>query len=265
MSSKIKDIKLFSCGSCVNNLGIVFKGHPKEERHFPAMVGLIIHEDLGPVLYDTGYSEAIFKNGIISKLYNLLNEATIDPSDVITEQLKGIGINPSDVKNIILSHAHPDHIGAFPLFSDFNLITTQEVLDTMASPRLFDLVFKNMQPGDYVKKIAVKPMCDKVPEFLTGFKTYDVLGDGSIIGVSLDGHAKGQLGLFFPERNLLLASDSCWGTDLMDFVPNMRFIPRLIQNNFDEYKDTVSKLSELKKSHPEINIVFSHQIGGFGV
>lgn len=264
MIRKITDIKLVECGSCDNDLGMLFKGHPKEKRRFPAMVGIIYHAGLGTILYDTGYSDFVFTNGIISKIYNSLNRATVPEESIITSILRKLEIAPDSINKIILSHAHPDHMGGLNLFRNYELITTKEVMDTIAHSKLFDLVFKNMKPGDSIKKVAVK---STKHELINRYfnKTYDVIGDGSIIGVALDGHSKGQLGLFFPEHNLFLAADACWGSDLldMDLIPKMTLMPRLIQNNFEEYKATVASLIRFRDEHPEIKIVFSHQKGGF--
>lgn len=260
---KIISLKLYACGSCENDLGIVFKGHKKEKRHFPAMVALIEHEKYGYMLYDTGYSEKIFENGIISFLYNLLNKATVEESQIITSQLKRDGINPEKIRYIILSHAHPDHIGALPRFTNYKLVSTKSVFRTMSKSKLLDLVFKNMKPDKNIRKYAVKRTYHDT--FLHDYfeKVYDICGDGSIFGVALDGHAKGQLGIYIPEYQVLLAADACWGTDLLDEVPKMNPIPRLIQNNFKEYKETVKVLQELKEDYPEIEIVFTHQVGGY--
>lgn len=260
---KVRKIKLYVCGSCVNDLGIVFQGHQKEKRKFPAMVAYIEHEKLGKILYDTGYSDAIYKNGIMSFLYNLLNKATIPKAQVITNRLVKDGVNPNDIHFVILSHAHPDHMGALPLLRNYKLIATKEVLRTMKNPKLLDLVFRNMQPGKGVKKYALREY--EGDYFLKDYfsKVYDICGDGSMMGVALDGHAKGQLGIYFPEYQLLLASDACWGKDLIQLVPKMKRVPRLIQNNYREYQDTAKALSLFRQQHPEIDIVFSHQVGGF--
>jgi len=88
-----------------------------------------------------------------------------------------------------------------------------------------------------------------------------VFGDGSIYGVVLEGHSKGQLGLWLPNVNLFLAADACWGSDLLPETKHMRWIAFMIQNNFRAYKKTASLLERLHKDHPEITILFSHQQG----
>ena len=60
---------------------------------------------------------------------------------------------------------------------------------------------------------------------------------------------------------LFLAADACWGGDLIRDTLRMRVIPRLIQKDFAEYKNSLRKLCRLKREHPEIRIVFSHQRG----
>jgi len=263
-NNKIIDIQLLACGSCENDLGIVFKNHNKEKRNFPAMVGLIKHSKYGYFLYDTGYSDWLKKCGWKYALYQLLNKATIRDEDIIISKLEAQGIKAEDIKYIILSHAHPDHIGALCCFHDYGLLSTREVFQSMKGRRIRDLIFENLLPRERIRKNVVKETKDTSHFLYEYFEhVYDICHDGSIIGVSLPGHAKGQLGLFFPEYQLLLAADACWGSDLMECVSSMNFIPRLIQNDYKDYQKTVDSLIRLQKDHPEIEIVFSHQVGGF--
>ena len=254
----ITEIKFYECGYCVNQLSHVFRRHHKEKRNFPALVVLIKHREYGNMLFDTGYSELIYQNGFPSFLYNAINKSFVKTEDTIYSKLVADGIRPESVKKIILSHAHPDHIGGLNLFDDYSLISTETVLKTLKRGRVADLVFKNMIPKGNVEYCPVKKTLED--HFLNQYfsRVYDVLSDGSVIGTELNGHAKGQLGVYLPEQKVFLVADACWGRDLLHRIKDMRFIPRRIQNNYGEYCETADALLRLSKEHPEIQIIYSH-------
>lgn len=254
----ITEVKLYNCGYCINNMRHVFRKNKKEIREFPALAVRLEHKTLGTVLYDTGYSELIYKNHIISFLYNRLNRSFVREEDTIPAKLSGDGIAPECVKRVILSHAHPDHMGGLRLLRDYELISTERVLATMRKGNPLNLVFRNMIPEKEVPCRAVTPFTGK--SVLDGYfeRIYDVLEDGSVLGVELNGHAKGQLGIFLPEYNLFLAADACWGADLLCKVKQMRFAPRCIQNDYKAYVETVARLERFTADHPEIQVVYSH-------
>ena len=85
-----------------------------------------------------------------------------------------------------------------------------------------------------------------------------MLGDQSLFGIELNGHSDSQMGLYLPEHKLLFAADSCWGEYFLDKSQDMRFLPRLIQNDYAEYLKSIEKIKRLKKDFPEIQIIFSH-------
>ena len=99
--------------------------------------------------------------------------------------------------------------------------------------------------------------------FLCGYfqRVYDLFGDGSVIGIRLDGHCKGQMGLWIPDLKLFLAADAGWGRDLVRHTLSMRLAPRLIQRNFFQYKDTLGRICRMKKDYPWIQVFFSHDLG----
>lgn len=256
-NSKI-EIKLYQCGFCKNNLAHVFRHHGKEVRMFPALAVLIKHPTIGNILYDTGYSDLIYKNHLVSFLYNTLNRSYVRNSDTVVAKLQEDGVKPESIQKVILSHAHPDHIGGLRLLYNYELISTQKVIDTLKNGNVFQLVFRNMKPNADVSCHSVKRYTGDT--FLKNYfeEVYDVLGDGTILGVELNGHAQGQLGIYLTEQQILFAADACWGTDLLCKVTNMRLVARMIQNNYTEYVDTVRRIERLIEEHPEVKVIFSH-------
>ena len=66
-----------------------------------------------------GYSMDILKNNLKYFLYRFANPITLKREDMIDFQLEEKGINKEDIKYIIISHLHPDHIGGLKFFSKF--------------------------------------------------------------------------------------------------------------------------------------------------
>ena len=75
---KITEVKYFACGYCTNKLKYIIKKPDVKVKEFYAGVFLINHSKYGYILFDTGYSEQIYKCGLVGKLYNLFNPVYIN-------------------------------------------------------------------------------------------------------------------------------------------------------------------------------------------
>lgn len=260
---KVEEVKIYPCGFCTNRLGIMFRGMRWEKREFPARAALIRHRELGHILYDTGYSEEIFRGGPGLWLYRLLNPVRLGKEEGICERLKKDGIPPENVKTILLSHAHPDHIGGLSRFPGCRLVAFGETLEALERPRVRNLVFRNLLPPKGCIEKRNTPGNPLENHFLNRYfgQAYDLFGDGSAIAVRLEGHTRGQMGLWIPDVSLFLAADVCWGSDLVKATRRMRLLPRLLQKDFAAYEDSLKRICRMKRDYPQIRVVFSHQKG----
>lgn len=258
---RVTEVKLYRCGSCVNDLGVIYRGMPREKREFPARAALIRHRELGNILYDTGYSEEIFRGGLFLFLYRLVNPVRLGREETLAARLEKDGVSPKSVRRVILSHAHPDHVGGLSRLSGVELVATGEVLEALHGHRLRDLMPRSLTPPNGCIRTERQPKTPLKDHFLCGYfeRVYDLFGDGSVVGVVLDGHCRGQLGLWIPDVSLFLAADACWGGDLAGAVSRMRLLPALLQKDFKAYRDTLRRICRMKREHPEIRVVFSHQ------
>ena len=248
-SSNIISVKYYDCGYCTNNLKLVFKNYKKEIRKFPAGVFLIEHRDLGFILIDTGYSNDMFDKGFIPKVYKQFNPTFCKEEDEISFKLKNDGINLDDIKIIILTHLHPDHIGCLKKFINAKIYISSEMYSEYKKNNLKSLIFKNLIPDDFENRIHLI-------EFNTSNKCVSFLNNDDISLINLNGHAKGQIGVYLKNDNILLAADSCWGNDLLNVSKNMKIIGKLIQNNMKEYIQSLDLINEFKSSN--VKVYFSH-------
>lgn len=252
--NKISLIKTYECGYCINNIGRIYKNMPHEKRKFPAKCFLLEHQNYGYIMIDSGYSKMIFENGITSKIYNMLNKTICNDEDILINQLKKDGIYENDIKYIIITHMHPDHIGGLMNFNQSKVIISEECNDLIYKSSYKDLVFKNLIPGTLEGRLqSIRLESNSI---LKGFKGKDLFGDDSLWIIALEGHAKGQIGVFLKFQKLFFVADATWGRDLMD--KKMKFIPRFIQHNFDKYKQTIDKLKSIRDSESEIKLLATH-------
>ena len=255
MRPVVKSVKYFSCGYCINNLGRVFVGMRSKKRKFPAGAFLLEHTKHGLILFDTGYSASICKTGLIGRVYNFLNPTSVEEKDELKNQLEKIGVKSENIKTIILSHLHPDHIGGLKSFNEAKFIVSKEAMHTYKKAKARDLIMQPFFPVDFEDRANVITDEMMTTEIFGTLKGYDLFNDGSLIILKLDGHARGQLGALINHK-ILLAADSCWGNDLIEASYHMKFPASLIQDDMRNYRSTLDNLKLLEKNG--INLVFSH-------
>jgi glyoxylase-like metal-dependent hydrolase (beta-lactamase superfamily II) len=137
----------------------------------------------------------------------------------------------SEIKTIILSHSHPDHIGSAAKIKE---LTGCRVISSKGEM-------------DWIEDIDLQNRLRPVPGFFTlvdrSVKIDETVENGNIFKASRDitlefihspGHSKGSLNLFFREDKILFTADS---------IPLRKDIP-----NYDNYPDLVSSLNAIKKN-----------------
>jgi N-acyl homoserine lactone hydrolase len=181
----------------------------------------LIKHSQGWLLWDTGVSDSVaaMPNGL----------APSDPRSIhwrrpktLAAQLDQLGLKPSDIKAVAVSHTHPDHVGNVEMFPAAML---------------------------YVQKAEYEwPGANNAPRFkpehpvtkLEGDR--DVFGDGSVVILSTPGHTPGHQSLLLklPKTGaIVLSGDAVHFKENWDNrrVPSMNF-------NKDETVASMQKISD---------------------
>lgn len=255
MQKIIKKIKYYNCGYCTNNLRLIFKNQKKEIKKFPAGVFLIKHPKEGYILFDTGYSTTIYNIGWKGKLYNLLNPTYVKENEQINVQLKKDNIKCSDIKYLILSHLHPDHIGGVKYFSKAKIIISEETFKTYQNNIIRYLIFDKLLPEWFEKNLIIINDNKLKENKNKYFSYYDLFNDKSILLTKINGHAKGQICCLL-ENTIFLGADSSWGNDFIGKAEKFRIFPKIIQSNMKDYITNDKLLNKMQKDG--IRLCFSH-------
>jgi glyoxylase-like metal-dependent hydrolase (beta-lactamase superfamily II) len=198
---------------------LVLKGGRKVTISLPVRYGLLCHPQFGPILIDTGYTpEAVSNRGrsFALRFYGACLSPQLVPEEQPAVMLDRFGFTPADVSYVIVTHFHADHVSGLSLFPNAQFIADDAAWGRVRSHselrRLRHGIFKELFPPDFENRL--EGINDKSQISLTSLAIsgFDLLGDGSLIGIKLPGHSDGHFGVLFTKTDppLLYAVDTQW-------------------------------------------------------
>src|SRR5580700_2654659 len=153
------------------------------------------------LLWDTGVPEATLND---PKGWSTLPKLIVYHLDMsVTSQLAEVGLKPSDIGRVAISHTHGDHIGNVGLFPNATIVMQRAEYIWIHSPN---------GPNDNVNQLmALARKLMGTPKHLQLIDgDTDVFGDGSVTLVSTPGHTPGHQSLLVHLKNsgfILLSGD----------------------------------------------------------
>jgi glyoxylase-like metal-dependent hydrolase (beta-lactamase superfamily II) len=211
------EVKLhaFSCGSFVTDKGTLNNKDWGVPYEHPIPMYLFEHRK-GMVLFDTGMNHRGLSNGREwwGDIYRG-ETVKVTEADCMPAQLKKIGINPKDIRYVIMSHLHIDHAGEMESFPQATFVVRNSELRFAWWPdrHMKDIYafsdLKNTRKFDYL-------------ELEDGFD-FDVFADESLVCVHTPGHTPGHQSLIVRasgyDASIVLAADACYTMENLDFQP----------------------------------------------
>lgn len=92
--------------------------------------GFLIETEVGYILYDTGcHPDCMGKDGRWPEAFQKQVYYCGDKSNWIVTKLKQLGIEPEEIKTIVLSHMHNDHAGCIEYFPNARFIVHRDEFD----------------------------------------------------------------------------------------------------------------------------------------
>lgn len=258
------EYQLFEAGYCQHCERMTLKKGRFKQREYPALCALIKHPQQGYILFDTGYSERFYSltQKFPFSLYRRLTPVVLKKS--LKQQLAEQHIQASEIRAIVISHFHADHIGGLIDFPNAQFFCHPEAIQNICHKKgikaLLQGFLPDLLPKDFYERLVLLtqevPLAAQLQPFSSGF---DLFQDGQLLAIPLPGHAKGQIGLYFKaERETFLVADSCWHQEAFQQLSYPSMLTYLIHDDKTAYQQTIKRLHQLYKNHQSIDIIPAH-------
>ncbi len=189
----------------------------KKDRLWLPVSAYLIECSHGKILFDCGWHRDMSPNGEFDKkaqikslggfpLYKT-NQGVLPMGEAIDEQLAKLGVKPSDLDMVLLSHLDCDHANGLRLVKDAKRILVSN--DEISFAGNGSLMNKIRYNSDWWSKTKIEGF-DWNGTVGPAQKSYDIFGDKSLVMVNIPGHCKGLCALKITNENgkyVLLFSD----------------------------------------------------------
>lgn len=259
----------FRVGHCRHPQVMTIQGGRWAPVDFPALAFLIRHPDEGQILFDTGYDPAFWHatQSFPERLYRWTTPPQLAPGEALADQLAAIGVMPGDIRHLVLSHFHADHMAGTHRFPNARIHAAQSGWQVMCAGSRFAGVRRGMlralAPRDFLARVRWFEDAASIalPADCAPFSdSCDLLGDGSLRAVPLPGHCPGHWGLLLRDDAGLhfLVADAAWSSAaIRTDTPPPRLTATLL-GDAATGRATLHDLHLLSQRNPDIRLTPSH-------
>lgn len=227
----------------------------------PVPVFLIRHGDAGLILVGTGLSpeKARRPESPLAALSPHSFRYRQRRGRDIVSRLRAAGIDPGEVRLVVLTHWGPETAGMADAFPEAEVVVSRaewewrKAREAEGSPG-------PLPPSNLEKRIKLKLVdVHNAPAFGAFDNGHDLLGDGSVFLVSLPGRSPGTIGVW---ANLdggpaLLAGGAAF---VVDNVLDLALPVKDAIHDLEDYWRTLHVLKRMRESVPRLVIVPGHDL-----
>jgi N-acyl homoserine lactone hydrolase len=248
-------LSIIKCGKLVSKPAFVYRGGSWSGEYESGMAAVLIRHPRATFLFDAGFGTNVDNH--IKTIPAIMRALTrYDKETSAAAQLRAQGISPAQIRMIIISHLHWDHVSGL---EDFPQAETW-----LASEE--ERYIEEQPEGELIRQLRGKLTLHSVAFSDGAYENFDrsldVFRDGSVVLVPLPGHTPGSLGMFVNLRSgkrFLFTGDLTWSIEGQQIPAERPWLLRKLAD-FDEegVKRSIVKVYELMKEYPGLVVVPAH-------
>ncbi len=241
---------------------LVVQGGGDEFLDLPVYVYVFEHPTEGVVLIDAGFPRrtAVDPHDYPGRTSTQALRLTMEPGGAAADRLPEIGVSADEVRHVVMTHMHSDHIGGIEDFPRAALWVSRPEWE--AADEAGPLGKPDTSPFEKhdVVKLVEFPTSDLYGPFAGHL---DLFGDGSMILLPTPGHTAGHLSVLvnLPSGSFLFTGDCAW-TDVHWTGPAVKsgLVRKLIEHDWERNWESQWRVKAFAEAYPEVMVVAGHEV-----
>ncbi|GCE07230.1 N-acyl homoserine lactonase family protein [Dictyobacter aurantiacus] len=217
----------------------------------------VIEHPEGIIVVDTGETSRTSEPGYFPRWHPYYRSGVrewVRPEQEVGPQLRALGIAPSDVRWLVLTHLHTDHAGGLHHFPQSEILVsrTEYRLASSLTGRLLGYL-----PDRWPDWFAPR-LLDFAPQPYGPFPdSYTLTGAGDVVLVATPGHTPGHLSVMVQDGpvQILLAGDTSYNQQLL-----LDGIVDGVSGNETVARQTIQRIQQQLRDTPTVYLP-SHDAG----
>ncbi len=202
-------------------------------------IHLLKHEFVIPIAPDKKLPRFVYSIVVFGEKVALIDSGVKNSHEKIFDYIQKQGRKVNEVDTLILSHAHPDHIGSAKFIKDTTGCTVITHRNEQEWIENIDIQVKSRPVPGFYELVNESVKIDRCIE---GNEKLIITNDITLQCIYTPGHSKGSFSIYFPQDKVLFTADA---------IPLEGDIP-----NYDNFRD-LKKSIQLLKQFQEQDIMIS--------
>lgn len=222
------------------------------------LVAFVVEHPDGSVLIDAGMGRDALQHLETTPLL-LRALATLSVKEPTVDALAARGMEPSDLRAIVLTHSHWDHVSGLADLREVPVWITPEELAHARSDDEGGKLYRQLEAEGSLQLMELAFGHGAYGPFPS---SHDFFGDGSLVLVPMPGHTPGSVGVFvnLPSgKRILIIGDTSWTKEGVDWPAEKPWLARRMVD-FDPagVREQLVLLHQLQRDNPGLTIVPAH-------
>jgi glyoxylase-like metal-dependent hydrolase (beta-lactamase superfamily II) len=238
--------------------GFSVRGGSLMRPFISGLVAFVVEHPRGRLLIDAGIGRDVSEHLKTTPLL-MRTLASLTVRRPTIDALAARDLAPSDLRGILLTHSHWDHVSGL---ADLREVPVWIAPEELAHARSDDEGGKLYRQLEAEGPFRLQELTYTSGAYGPFSVSHDFFQDGSVVLVPMPGHTPGSIGVFvnLPNgRRFLIVGDTSWTKEGVDWPAEKPWLARrMVDHDPAGVREQLVLLHQLQRANPELIIVPAH-------